>query len=323
MVRRPPPLLLAALLFASGGLAQQPGSAIERSVPARLAPRSLLLDVVPAGNALVAVGERGHILISEDGAGSWKQADVPTRATLTAAHFFGTELGPAVGHDAVIVRTTDGGSSWTLVHQAPEEEAPLLDVIFLDARRAIAIGAYGSALVSSDGGASWVDQPVGEEDFHLNAIARSATGRLYIAAESGNAYRSDDDGETWRLLETPYEGSFFGILPLDGDTVLLFGLRGNLFRSEDAGESWRPIETGTVAMLNAGIQLPGGRIVVVGLGGNVLVSGDGGRSFSLWQQESRLGIQALAPAGRDRLVLVGEGGVRPLPLSELATRKDR
>ena len=65
-------------------------------------------------------------------------------------------------------------------------------------------------------------------------------------------------------LPSPYEGSFFGVLPLEDDVVLLFGLRGHLFRSEDAGESWIEIETGTVAMLTDGIRLPDGRIVITG-----------------------------------------------------------
>ncbi|NIN72690.1 MAG: sialidase, partial [Gemmatimonadetes bacterium] len=49
----------------------------------------------------------------------------------------------------------------------------------------------------------------------------------------------------WTTLPSPYEGSFFGTLPLEGDSLLLFGLRGHLFRSDDAGESWEEIPTGT------------------------------------------------------------------------------
>ena len=275
MMRRAPLFLLATLL---GGLAlAQTPAPVERSIPARLAPSSLLLDIVRAGDALVAVGERGHILISRDGGATWQQADVPTRSTLTGVAFQSPQVGVAVGHDAVIVSTTDGG-------------------------------------------ATWQESPVSEDDRHLNQIARAESGTLYIAAESGNAYRSDDGGATWTLLETPYEGSFFGVLPVEND-VLLFGLRGHLYRSEDAGASWTAVETGTVAMLNSGVRLPDGRIAIVGLGGVVLVSNDGGRTFALLQQQTRAGIQALTDGGGGRLTLVGEGGARPLSLSELG--KDR
>ena len=86
------------------------------------------------------VGERGHILISDDDGASWTQAKVPTRVLLTAVHMHDERTGWAVGHDAVILRTGDGGETWTMVHQAPDEELPLLDVWFRDERTGFAVG---------------------------------------------------------------------------------------------------------------------------------------------------------------------------------------
>ena len=60
---------------------------LEFSVKAPLATRSLLLDGVSVDGLMVAVGERGHILISENQGQSWRQANVPTRATLTGVFF--------------------------------------------------------------------------------------------------------------------------------------------------------------------------------------------------------------------------------------------
>src|SRR5690554_634705 len=68
--------------------------------PARqtdLAPSNLLNDAVRAGDRIVAVGERGHIIYSDDGGKSWEQGSVPVSVTLTAVDF-GTEThGWAVG----------------------------------------------------------------------------------------------------------------------------------------------------------------------------------------------------------------------------------
>ncbi len=296
----------------------QDEGAPEHSIQAPLAARSLKLDAVAVDGALIAVGHRGHILISSDGGETWQQAEVPTRATLTGVDFHDRNLGWVVGHDSVILRTQDGGVTWERVHWAPEDEAPFFDVWFSDEVNGIAIGAYGSYYTTSDGGTTWSFEPIGDTDWHLHQIARSADGRLYMAAEAGMAYRSDDGGGTWTELPSPYGGSFFGVLPLEGDVVLLFGLRGHLFRSEDAGESWLEIETGTVASLNDGIRLTDSAIVITGLGGTVLVSSDGGRTFELLQQSSRRGIQAVVQASDDSLLLVGEFGVRLLPVSELS-----
>jgi len=290
----------------------------ERSILAPLAVPSLKLDAVAIDGALVVVGHRGHILISSDGGETWQQADVPTRATLTGVDFFDRNLGWVVGHDSVILRTKDGGVTWERVHWAPEEEAPFFDVWFSDAKNGVAIGAYGSYYTTSDGGTTWSFESIGDTDWHLHQIARAVDGRLYMAGEAGTAFRSDDGGATWTELLTPYQGSFFGVLPLEDDVVLLFGLRGHLFRSEDAGENWLEIETGTVAMLTDGIRLDDGTIVITGLGGIVLVSSDGGRTFEILEQSSRRGIQAVVQASDDSLLLVGEFGVRSLPVSELA-----
>ncbi|MHB0970031.1 MAG: WD40/YVTN/BNR-like repeat-containing protein [Thermoanaerobaculia bacterium] len=312
-----------AVFLCAIALAAQPQKAVEEeSIKAPLAARSLLLDAARAGSSLVVVGERGHILVSSDSGKSWRQADVPTRAMLTGVHFHDAKLGWAVGHDAVILRTRDGGTKWELVHSAPEDETPFLDVWFADAQTGFAIGAYGRCFATRDGGTTWEEQPVSDDDFHLNQIARSASGRIYIAAESGNAFRSDDGGTTWTPLTVPYEGSLFGVLPLEGDAVLLFGLRGHLLRSEDAGATWAPVETGTTAMLNSGVRLPDGTIAICALGGVVLVSHDGGRTFQVHQQSTRAGLQGVFDAGNGRVLLVGEAGAEVREANALSSGKD-
>jgi photosystem II stability/assembly factor-like uncharacterized protein len=313
---------LALLLW----IGVQPGvtqEADDRAIIAPLATRSLLLDGAAAEGLIVVVGERGHILVSRDQGRTWEQRPAPTRANLTAVHLHDANLGWAVGHDAVILRTRNGGESWERIHHAPEEERPFLDVWFSDDRHGLAIGAYGFLLVTEDGGNTWVSREIGgasdesEDDFygggfdyHLNHLARASTSRLFIAAEAGTIYRSDDGGESWRTLPSPYEGSFFGSLPLDGESMLLFGLRGHLFRSDNAGETWTRVETFTNAMLTDGILLQDGTVVLAGLSGTLLVSRDGGGTFTLQQRQDRLGVSSLLQTDDGNLILIGEGGVR-------------
>ena len=316
-------IVLVVTIGVGGWVLAQEEPVSAPAVIAPLASRSLMLDAAAVDGALVAVGERGHILISTDGGETWGQQAVPMSAALTGVYFHDRNLGWAVGHDSAILRTTDGGTTWELVNWVPEDEAPFFDVWFSDADNGVAIGAYGSYFTSADGGTTWEFEPVGDTDWHLHQIAPAAGDRLFIAAEAGMVYRSDDGGTTWVELPSPYEGSFFGILPLDGDEVLLFGLRGHLYRSEDAGESWTEVETGTVAMLTSGLQLGDGTIVITGLGGTLLVSVDGGRSFTLHQQEDRRGIQAAVRATNDSLLLVGEFGVKTLPNKDFISGKDR
>ena len=335
-------LALAALAVVPLALSQNretEDSAARSSVIAPLAAKSLLIDLARAGPRVFAVGERGHVLHSADEGRTWTQVQVPGSANLTAIYFADDKHGWAVGHAELILRTADGGDSWQRVHLAPENQQPVLDVWFADSERGLAVGAYGVIYASTDGGRIWTEVPFEPEpldgvtqveadaedmeaevdlgfDFHLNAIVRGPGQRLYLGAEAGRIFRSDDDGATWRELPSPYDGSFYGILPLDGDALLAFGLRGNLFRSEDGGMTWSAIPTGTVALLNSAARIGADSIIIGGMAGVLLVSGDGGRSFSLSQQEDRRAISAVMPTADGQLIVAGEGGVRRLPLPQ-------
>ncbi len=307
------PLLLAAvalaLLLGAGPL--QAADAEQ----APLAARSLLLDGQAAGDRLIAVGERGHILVSVDQGRSWQQRPAPTRVTLTSVFFADAQHGWAAGHDAVILRTTDGGATWQKVYEDPES-GPILDLWFRDTATGYAIGAYGLFLTTTDGGSSWDDAAILDEsglatDLHLNQLRAFADQRLVIAGESGHLFLSAD-GRQWRALPFPYEGSMFGTLPLAGDRLLTYGLRGHLFRSEDAGRSWQPAMTATEAILNDAIQLRDGRVVVVGLGGTVLISSDGGAHFTAKSLAERTGLTRVIENADGSLVLLGTHGARRL-----------
>lgn len=81
--------------------------------PARLtdlAPENLLTDATRVGDRIVAVGERGHIIYSDDEGKTWVQGEVPVSVTLTAIDFGTDTHGWAVGHSGVVLKTTDAGA---------------------------------------------------------------------------------------------------------------------------------------------------------------------------------------------------------------------
>jgi len=322
-------IALAASGILPGTLWAQIDSNDSANKPAEIEPlaaSSLLLDLAMAGERMVAVGERGHVLLSDDQGATWRQAkSVPTRVLLTAVFFVDAEYGWAVGHDETILNSADGGETWTRSHFAPEAQQPLLDLWFANRVSGIAVGAYGAYFTTNDGGRHWSSakfSPPKEtaaneddvpQDYHLNRIV-GVGNRLYVAAEGGQLYRSDDRGATWRMLPSPYEGSFFGLVPIRGDGLLAFGLRGHLFRSADAGETWHALDSHTTAMLTDGIAVNDLRVVIAGLAGVLLVSADAGETFKLTQQDDRKGISALLPGPAGAVVVVGEGGVRTIRL---------
>jgi photosystem II stability/assembly factor-like uncharacterized protein len=186
------------------------------------------------------------------------------------------------------------------------------------------VGAYGAFLQTRDGGKNWEDiaeRLDNEDELHLNAISPVQDAGLMIAGEMGMLFRSLDQGETWETLESPYEGSFFGLQALNqSGAVLVFGLRGTVLRSVDFGDSWQPArvqsnENGAFRFgLSGSTRLKDSRLVLVGHGGSVLVSTDEGQSFSVTNTADRQSLSAVLDAG-ENLVLLGQDGVKRLPLS--------
>jgi photosystem II stability/assembly factor-like uncharacterized protein len=349
-------LLLPALAIAADAPAGQPASAWADPATAAaemqpLAAKSLLLDVARSATRYVAVGARGDVLLSDDGR-DWRQVEVPTRATLTAVSAVDANVW-AVGHDGMILHSADGGEHWTVQRKdpwkpantggEPTEGAPLLDVLFVDARRGFAIGAYSLALQTADGGETWQpmtvaakpkdgaddeieDDPadkagkkgtftaeqlkVGQEATpHLNAITRTGSGALLIVGERGSAFRSRDQGATWQRQQLPYDGSMFGVIGYEGDHVLAFGLRGHAYESSDLGEHWSPVQTGTELSLMGGAATADGGAAIVGANGVVLVRAKGGEPLRTLVDQSAGIISTVLPLAQGAALLIaGENG---------------
>jgi photosystem II stability/assembly factor-like uncharacterized protein len=298
------------------GLATLALATDEAATPARLASRALLLDAAQAGGRVVVVGERGHILISTDGAQTWRQAPVPVRHTLTGVSFGDDSHLIAVGHAGTLLRSSDAGETWERVDAGVPEEDSFLDVLYLDPQRAFAVGAYGLFLATTDGGATWERRTVSEDGFHFNRIARDKAGALYLVGEAGTVMRSLDSGATWESIPTPYEGSFVVFIDLDGEAQLIYGLRGHVFRSETQGDDWEQIDVPVPTLVMSGAILRDGRIVLAGQSGNFLVSSDSGRTFALWKWGATTGVAEIRPLADGALLVLGEAGaarIQPRP----------
>lgn len=280
--------------------------------PARL----LLLDAERVGARLVAVGERGTVLLSDDEGQAWSARRTGTTRTLTALAFDDANTGVAVGHGGVLLRTEDGGRNWTAIDV--EELAgndSLLGVTALGSGRFVAFGAFALYLESGDAGRTWTRRQVfGEDgDAHIFQLF-AADPALFLVGERGTLARSDDQGQTWTLLDSPYPGSYFGGLRTREGALLIYGMRGNVWRSGDGGRRWDAIDLGLTIGLNGGSLLDDGRIVLAGNGGLLLQSSDDGRSFTRINGASGDLAQA-RPSGDNTLVLVGAAGAQRVDMN--------
>ena len=288
---------------------------LAHNICAALPPRLLLLDGAFAGADIVAVGERGTILRSSDNARSWNYVAPVTSATLTGVSFADDgQHGWAVGHDALILATMDGGRTWAKQWQSENLQDSFLNALALDAQHAFAIGAYGLFLATADGGKTWARKKILDDDYHLNRLTRGPSGTLYLAGEHGTLLRSTDNGAKWTRLTTPYNGSFYGLLPLDRRTLLAHGLSGRVFRSIDDGAMWAQIATPEPPMLlAAGLQMKSNFLVLAGQARAHFVSRDYGKTIIPWAVTIDTAISALLELPDGSVLALGEAGPTLLP----------
>ncbi|MGH8386841.1 MAG: WD40/YVTN/BNR-like repeat-containing protein [Pseudomonas sp.] len=320
--------------------------------PARvsaLAINSPLSGMTRAGERVITVGQRGHILYSDDAGKHWQQAAVPVSADLTAVNFPTTTQGWAVGNDGVVLHSSDAGVTWSkqldgrqigallvkhyeaLASAEPGNEQwpllvaegqrlaeqgadkPLLDVWFADEKTGYVVGVFNLILRTEDGGQSWTpfqDRTENPQAFHLNAIA-STGDALYIAGEQGLLLKWDDNSQRFAAVPTPYQGSFFGVLGKPGE-VLVYGLRGNALRSTDGGQNWTALNTGLHVSLTAGLIDAKGNYRLFTQGGQMLVSQGTGEQLHLVQQPAPTPVAGATQSADGALVVAGSRGARTL-----------
>jgi photosystem II stability/assembly factor-like uncharacterized protein len=313
------------LLLASLACPLAAHAAFEPDGPARLQPgavKSTLLDITLAGTRLVAVGERGHVLLSDDQGASWRQAaSVPTRSTLTSLHAADARTLWAAGHGGVILRSTDGGENWTVASGRADGPDVLLAIRVEPDGHGLAVGGFGIALATADTGRTWkaaalLPGEAGEK--HLNRILVSGAGSWLIAAEGGHVLRSSDRGAHWAAVKTPYAGSLWTGVALPGGALVVGGMRGNVLRSTDDGLTWNHRAIGGAGSLTGAAALPDGRPVLVGVDGTLVVGDAGGDNFRLQRLDDRATLTAAVtlPGQARALVASSLAGMRRVEVPE-------
>lgn len=298
-------LALPAPAFGAADAASVAPALTRPALSARRAAGAVLLAAANAGRRIVAVGERGLVLTSDDDGKRWQQQPTPVSVTLTAVRFVDASQGVAVGHGGIVLLTADAGASWRVVLDgrraaqlaldaarasgnverlglaerlvAEGADKPFLDVLMPDASTLVVVGAYGLAFASSDGGrqwSAWLDRLDNPKALHLYALRQRGEQWLAVG-EQGLMLRSGDGGKSFRRLPSPYKGSFFVAELMAEQDIVVAGLRGNVWRSGDAGSSWTQVASPMPASITASLRTPDGGLLLANQAGFVMkLAGD-------------------------------------------------
>ena len=309
----------AALLAAAVPLMSLQAAPLQAvpAVQASNATQATMLAAGWAGARMVAVGDHGVVLLSDDQGMQWRQArSVPLSTPLTGVSFVDAKRGWAVGHWGAILATTDGGGSWRAQRLATEEDRPLFAVHFFNARQGVAVGLWSLVLTTEDGGQTWAEQPLQappgakRADLNLMGLFADSRGRLYATAEHGQVLHSEDQGKNWRYLDTGYEGTLWSGAVLADGRLLLGGQRGTLLQGSADGKGFRRVPTQSKGSVTS-VAVAGSRVLAVGLDGLSVQSSDDGHSFQETQTADGLSLTAALFNAEGVPVLFSRRGVMP------------
>jgi len=346
-------VFLAALLTGHAVRAATPDGAAFDLDPLRapaiaaLHPDQVLLETVTrAGTRLVAGGEHGVIIISDDNGVQWRQVASPADVTIDEIRFADAQTGWAVGDFGVVLKTQDGGLSWTkqldgvqaaqlMLRTAQQLEAaspadpaaakrlrhaklfvsdgpdkPFFLVQIFDPQHLRIYGAYGMAFETFDGGAHWADWSRNITDpgyLHPYGLVEQA-GTIVIAGEQGMLLSGPQAGPLAPMGASPYAGSFFGILQSPAGGLVAYGLEGSVYERETQGSAWTKVENPSSATINCALVTTGGHVLLGDWDGSVLVVN--GAKLVATGTNAGFPISAMVEAADQSLILAGIGGVK-------------
>jgi len=182
----------------------------------------------------IALGARGAILLTDDGGGTWQPAASPTSRMLYAVDFPTRTTGFACGK-GVVLKTLDGGRSWSEIKSWNFEDDIFEDVRFANERLGLMVGDCGMIYRTADGGQCWERQPQHEAswskprevpkaragvstmvagrriDVPLHRIDVTDANTFHIAGSRGTILRSTDGCRTWGSIKTAARNNVYAI----------------------------------------------------------------------------------------------------------------
>ncbi|MCS0631239.1 YCF48-related protein [Telluria mixta] len=201
------------------------------------AVRETLQDVAAwDAKHLVAVGNHGVVLITEDGGASWKNVDVPKSNIankLVRVKAFSDGSAWATGEAGSVLHSTDFGKTW--VQTGPGGDAAWND-IHVASNLLCLVGEFGQIKISDDGGASWKDSasPVKTS---LMSVAFSDDSKGVAVGLGGTVLVTQDAGRNWAQETAASSDDLFRVM-WDARRWLAVGANGTVAIRSVESSNW-------------------------------------------------------------------------------------
>jgi photosystem II stability/assembly factor-like uncharacterized protein len=215
-------------------------------------------------------------------------------------------IGSMPGTPAVIMRSVDGGQTWTSL--LPNTTEQLADIAFGSASVGAIVTGFGKVLRTTDGGATWT-APSTITPYGLGTVAFADPNTVIAISPRGAVFRSTDGGLTWSAGDDlGYAGVrfLFRLRFRSSSEGYAVGSYGQVWRTDDAGQSWTLMAGGSDLENFYAIRFRGGVGLAAGSAG-VWETQDGGVSWTPIDSRFAFDVAMLDNVVR---VSVGVTGIR-------------
>jgi photosystem II stability/assembly factor-like uncharacterized protein len=270
--------------------------------------QAFMVSVVRAGQRLVAAGEHGLVVFSDDGGRQWTQAQVPASVTLTGLRFADARQGWAIGNLGLVLRTSDGGATWRRVLDGQAASTLVLQA----AREATQVAAAGPSSAQASALLDDAQRLVAEgADKPFFDLALRPDGSLWVLGAYGLAFASTDKGETWQSrmhrLPNPEGLSYHGLVERR-DEQFLFGEQGLLLRAARPADPFTASPSPSTGSFFGAVALREGPLLLLGLRGKAWRSANVGEPWTMVQTPVDASLLAGLQLVDGRAVLAGAAG---------------
>ncbi|MBR9979233.1 MAG: choice-of-anchor D domain-containing protein [Bacteroidetes bacterium] len=156
------------------------------------------------------------------------------------ATFIDSQNGWIVGGNGALLRSSDGGVTWTSMDNLLRTTPFLgMSIVFTDALTGLISTNTGLLLRSTDGGYSW--DVLSRGPLSLQRLKVAPDGSVWGTGSIGAIARSTDAGLTWKLFSTGTTTVIYDIAFPDAQTAVAVCGGGLILRSEDQGVTWTDI----------------------------------------------------------------------------------
>ncbi len=153
------------------------------------------------GNSIMLVSRDGLVYRTEDDGVSWESTSVAGIDRLRTLAFANDDVGYAVGSQSSLIKTTDGGASWSQLSADLPEGLNILDVHFMSPDTGWIVNRDLSDHIwkTVDGGLSWTPATVSANTYWQGVtFANDTLGYLFGGSSIvGKVYQTTDGGDSW------------------------------------------------------------------------------------------------------------------------------